>query len=83
MDPPPTERLRLLVVEALGVTEPVLEANVLARGLPRRPAVLCGCCSVSEGISAGVLGGSALILCGASRFLRFPAVVSDAKDAID
>jgi hypothetical protein len=60
-----------------------LEAWVPARGLPLRTVSLCDCCSVSEGIAAGVLGGSALILWEASRFLRLSAGVSDANDAMD
>ena len=56
---------------------------MLARDRPRLPLVLGGCCSVSEGICAGVLGGSAFIFWLALPFLRLFVGVSDANDAID
>lgn len=51
------------------------------RGLPAR--LVDGCGSVSEGIGAGVLGGSALIFEGGRPRRRFSVGVSDVKEARD
>lgn len=73
-------RFRLVAVVVFGAS--VLLVAVLARGRPFRPEERC-CCSESEVVGAGVLGGSGFTFGGLPTRLLGGSGASETLDSID